>query len=339
MMHSLSLVSVIIPAYNAEKTIKATMQSVLKQTYDNIELLIINDGSTDSTPEIVRTFKDPRIRLYDFTNAGLSAARNRGIARATGEYISFIDADDMWSKDKIESHVQALKDNPSAAVVYSWSYGIYKGTKKRLPDQTYRLSGDVYREMLCINFVAGGSNILAKKEAIEKTGKFDETLTACEDWDYYIRLAREYEFAHIPKFQVFRSITRDNMSSNFLAMEKNALKVIEKNFSDVPRDEKKLKILALIVQFEYLAGVALRANFSRKNVCHAIRFALKWGILYPVARIMCPKELASYMHMYHSEVEGKRFRLLVPFIFFVKITLTLLLPQKWAEAILKRQRE
>ncbi|NES72852.1 MAG: glycosyltransferase family 2 protein, partial [Okeania sp. SIO2D1] len=112
----MTLISVIIPVYNGEKTIRDTINSVLKQSFADFELIIINDGSTDSTLEVINSFQDHRLKVFSYPNAGQGASRNRGIELAKGEYISFIDADDMWTSDKLEKQLQALQDNPQAGV-------------------------------------------------------------------------------------------------------------------------------------------------------------------------------------------------------------------------------
>ncbi|NER48248.1 MAG: glycosyltransferase family 2 protein [Symploca sp. SIO1A3] len=114
-------ISVIIPAYNAQKTIQETINSVLNQTFSDFELIVINDGSQDSTLEIVSSISDRRMRVYSYPNAGPQKSRNRGIAQATGEYVSFLDADDLWRADKLEAQLQALQGNSQAAVAYSWT--------------------------------------------------------------------------------------------------------------------------------------------------------------------------------------------------------------------------
>jgi glycosyltransferase involved in cell wall biosynthesis len=115
------LISVIIPAYNAQKTIRETIESVLNQTFKDFEIIVIDDGSQDSTVEIVSAFSDPRLRLFSYPNAGVSATRNRGLAQANSEFISFLDADDLWTPDKLEAQLRALEANPQAAVAYSWT--------------------------------------------------------------------------------------------------------------------------------------------------------------------------------------------------------------------------
>ncbi|MCF3623160.1 glycosyltransferase family 2 protein, partial [Planktothrix agardhii] len=114
-------ISVIIPVYNGEKTIQKTIESVLQQTWQDFELIVINDGSQDATLEILSSIQDPRLRILSYSNAGLASSRNRGITEATGEYISFLDADDLWTPDKLEAQFQALEEHPEAAVAYSWT--------------------------------------------------------------------------------------------------------------------------------------------------------------------------------------------------------------------------
>src|SRR4028119_812278 len=112
----MSLISVIIPVYNGEKTIQETIESVLNQTFTDFELIVINDGSQDATLEIVERIQDSRLKVLSYPNAGQAASRNRGLSHASGEYISFIDADDLWTPDKLEAQLRALQDNPQAAV-------------------------------------------------------------------------------------------------------------------------------------------------------------------------------------------------------------------------------
>src|SRR3712207_5841233 len=99
----MSLISVIVPAYKGEKTIQKTIESVLNQTFTDFELIVINDGSQDATLDVVSSIQDSRLKLFSYPNAGISTTRNRGIYHAVGEYISFIDADDLWTPDKLKT--------------------------------------------------------------------------------------------------------------------------------------------------------------------------------------------------------------------------------------------
>ncbi|MGA9380619.1 MAG: glycosyltransferase family A protein, partial [Phormidium sp.] len=123
------LISVIIPAFNSEKTIRETIESVLHQTFSDFELIVINDGSTDAILEIVTSIKDPRIKVFSYPNTGVAASRNRGFSHSCGEFIAFLDADDLWTADKLEAQLKALQENPQAAVAYSWMDNIDESGK------------------------------------------------------------------------------------------------------------------------------------------------------------------------------------------------------------------
>jgi glycosyltransferase involved in cell wall biosynthesis len=136
MSESLTTISVVIPVYNGERTIFEAVNSVLAQTFRDFELIVIDDGSQDTTTEILAAIHDSRLRVFSYTNAGVAASRNRGIELASGEFISFLDADDLWTPDKLELQLNALRNHPEAAVSYSWTdfidetgkqvdYGIY----------------------------------------------------------------------------------------------------------------------------------------------------------------------------------------------------------------------
>ncbi|MGA9379390.1 MAG: glycosyltransferase family A protein, partial [Phormidium sp.] len=129
----MSLISVIIPVYNGEKTIRETIESVLNQTYKNFELIVINDGSQDATLEVVSAIEDQRLKVFSYSNAGLSASRNRGIFQANSEFITFLDADDLWLPDKLESQFNALQNNSEAALAYSWTNYIDESGKFLYP--------------------------------------------------------------------------------------------------------------------------------------------------------------------------------------------------------------
>jgi glycosyltransferase involved in cell wall biosynthesis len=170
------LVSVIIPVYNADRTLLETVDSVQNQTLTNIEIIIINDGSTDRTLDIIQNISDARVKVFSYKNGGLPTARNRGIAQATGEFISFIDADDLWTPDKLARQLAALEAHPEAAVAYSWTQTIDEQGHWLHQYHSVFLEGDVYPEILVNNFVSNGSNVLVRKEAILSVGEFDSTL-------------------------------------------------------------------------------------------------------------------------------------------------------------------
>ncbi|HEY9297275.1 MAG TPA: glycosyltransferase, partial [Phormidium sp.] len=146
------LISVIIPVYNGKKTINKTIESILNQTISDWELIIINDGSQDGTLEVVSNIRDSRLKIFSYPNSGQAISRNRGISHAVGEFITFSDADDLWTPDKLEAQLKALQVNPQAAVAYSWTdyideFGQFLRSGTRL-----NATGDVYKKLLVRNF-------------------------------------------------------------------------------------------------------------------------------------------------------------------------------------------
>lgn len=266
------LVSVIIPAFNSSKTIQATINSVLQQTINDLELIIINDGSTDSTLSIISTITDQRLKVFSYTNSGLATSRNRGIAKALGQYISFIDADDLWTIDKLELQLQALKQSPQAAVAYSWTDWIDESGKFLRPGGHITFSGSVYDELLLRDFIESGSNPLIRKMAFDKTGGFDESLSAVEDWDMWLRLAAHFEFVAVPLPQILYRVSPNSMSSNVCNMEIASLQVIEKAFAQAPHAPRFTKQEVLANRYKYLTLKTLEGSLNQRRGFIAIRF-------------------------------------------------------------------
>jgi glycosyltransferase involved in cell wall biosynthesis len=266
------IISVIIPVYNGEKTIKQTIESVLNQTFSNFELIVVNDGSQDSTLKIVSNIQDPRIKIFSYSNAGLSATRNRGISLASGEYISFIDADDVWTRDKLQAQLEALQENPYAAVAYSWTDHIDESGKFFRAGPHFTFIGDVYARLLLIDFIGNGSNPLIRAQAFVEVGRFDESLPAVEDWDMWLRLAARYHFVVVPSPQVLYRIFVNSMSFNVRGMEKSSLRVIERAVAHAPESVAHLKKFSLGNRYKYLTWKALDGTPERRRALTALRF-------------------------------------------------------------------
>ena len=250
-------ISVIVPAYNAEHTILETIASVQQQTFSDLELIVINDGSTDQTLKLLDTVKDPRLKTFSYSNGSLPVARNRGISHATGEFITFLDADDLWTPDKLELQLTALQQHPQAGVAYSWTHFMdEKGEFFHAGDPVF-FEGNVYIKLLIKNFIYNGSNPLIRRQAIDTVGKFDPVVTSCEDWDFWLRLAARWHFVVVPKPQIFYRQSLGAMSSNIEVMEKSSLIVIEKGFQSVPLEFQSLKNQSLANLYQYLAQLCL----------------------------------------------------------------------------------
>ncbi|MBD2693189.1 glycosyltransferase [Anabaena catenula] len=260
------LISVIIPVYNGEKTIRKTIDCVLKQSFSLLEIIVINDGSTDATLEIVQSISDSRLQVFSYVNSGLSASRNRGLVHASGEFISFIDADDLWTSDKLEDQIKALQENPKAAVAYSWTDYIDGDDKFIKRGRHSTITGDVYTKLLLFNVLENGSNPLIRKEAFNTICGFDESLPAAEDWDMWLRLAAKYEFVVVPKAQILYRLSMHSMSTNLKKQEAGCLEVIERGFAN-PKAEslRHLKKDALSNIYKYLTFKSLEASPDKLN--------------------------------------------------------------------------
>lgn len=184
-MNDIPLISVIIPTYNRASLIKRSAQSVLNQTYKNLELIIVDDGSTDNTEEVINSIKDERIVYVKQQNQGCCAARNKGIDLAKGEYIAFQDSDDVWHSDKLEKQIETLKQN-NADVVFCKIFKHGNIVKKIEPRQIKL--GFLPKDILPINIFP--QTLFGKKE-IFLNNKFDENMKAIEDFEILLRIQKK----------------------------------------------------------------------------------------------------------------------------------------------------
>lgn len=265
-------ISVIIPAYNSEKTIKTTIESVLKQTFVDFELIIINDGSQDSTLDIISQIQDSRIKVFSFDNAGGNVSRNRGLNYAVGEFVSFLDADDIWTDDKLEIQLKALQETSQAAVAYSLTNYIDENGDFVVSGTHITVNGDVYENLLITNFLENGSNPLIRREALIDNGGFDKSLSAAQDWDMWLRLACKFDFVCIPSVQILYRISANSVSSNLVRQEKACLQVLERAYQVRPSALKDSWNISLANLYKYLTCKALQKPFNRQKGLVAAKF-------------------------------------------------------------------
>jgi len=280
------LISVVIPVWNGEATIERTLASALAQSFSDIEVLVINDGATDGTVERVGRFSDPRVQLHNFSNAGLAASRNRGIRLARGEFIAFLDADDLWLPRKLELQLAALRAQPAAALAYGFSDCVDADDRYIGHGSHIACSGKVYEKLLLANFLDNGSTPLVRASALATSGVFDETLPAAEDWDLWLRLAWHFDVVCVPEPLTLYRVHGQSMSANLPRQEAACLRVLENAVARLPpgphRDELRAECLMMINC--YLAGRALSTATlpDRRAALRALRYVagyLKWAKL------------------------------------------------------------
>ncbi len=278
------LISVIIPVYNSTTTIQTTLHSVFQQTFREFELIIVDDGSTDQTLEIVRQYQDNRLQVMACSHRGASVSRNQGLYQSKGEYIAFLDGDDVWTPDKLEKQFQALKANPAAAVAYSWTDYIDEVGNPLYPGSHVSLNGQVYPQLLIRNFLESGSNPLIERQALIQVGGFDESLQGGQDWDLYLRLAAKYQFITVPQVQIYYRVSSHSISSHLLRQEQQVIQVMERNFAQAPPEIQPLKLYSLMNVYKYLACRALALPSNRRNGLQALQFAGKYAWYEPKKR-------------------------------------------------------
>jgi glycosyltransferase involved in cell wall biosynthesis len=228
------VISIIIPTCNRAPFLKEAIQSVLDQDYfisSNLaalfELLIIDDGSTDNTKEIVMAFGD-RVKYHYQRNKGISASRNLGLRLAKGDYIAFLDSDDLWNKAKLRMQMNLMKHLSRVKACYTEEIWIRKGIKVNPKKKHQKYSGWIFDKVLPLCLLSL-SSALFKREVFEEVGHFDEELPVCEDYDFGIRLAQKYPVYLIPRpLIVKRGGHPDQLSKKFWGMDRFRIKALEK---------------------------------------------------------------------------------------------------------------
>ncbi|MGB6298579.1 MAG: glycosyltransferase [Rivularia sp. (in: cyanobacteria)] len=266
-------ISIIIPVYNAEKTIEETIISVLKQSYNNFELIIINSSSTDNSLFVISKIKDDRIKVFSYPKANPGVNRNRGINHATGDFITFLDADDLWTNDKLAAQYKALQENPQAGVAYSWTNCIDENGKFLRKTSHVNWDGDVYSKLLLDDFIGTGSNVMIRREVLMKAGNFYEKLTNAHDTDMWLKLSAITNFVCVPEAQVLYRIRLNSWSSNVLGLEKSNLEVIQRAFNrEKAKSLQHLKPIAIANLYKHLCYKVLAAPPGKQQSAVAARF-------------------------------------------------------------------
>jgi glycosyltransferase involved in cell wall biosynthesis len=231
--NGLPLVSIVIPNYNNANFLGDAILSILRQTYKHYEIIIVDDGSTDNSRQVVSTFGD-EVRYIWQENKGLGGARNTGILAANGTFVGFLDADDQWMPDFLETMVFQTQKNLDTAVFFSNArYMDERGMD--LPQSVGIPAiplGKMYHSLLRANFIIP-STVLVKRSVIIDEGLFDQSckpLHGCEDWDLWLRIAPRYKFLGIPASLVRYRLHGNTFSANSTHMEEAVRAVVEKHF-------------------------------------------------------------------------------------------------------------
>lgn len=248
----LPLVSVVIPLYNRENTIQRAVDSILNQTYINIEVLVVDDGSTDVSVKMLEKYQnDKRVKIFlQGTNKGANAARNRGIQEAEGEYIAFQDSDDVWLSDKLEKQIKRMESENFYVSFCAFKRHYSKGVQI-IPDISQRLSGKEVKEKLKTGNIIGTPTLVVHKDVIAKVGMFDEDMPRLQDYEFVIRAAKKFEVCYINEPLVMEYQMEGCISLNQKSLHE-AYALLLKKHSD-------------FVDLDYIWGEYLKTGYELVN--------------------------------------------------------------------------
>jgi glycosyltransferase involved in cell wall biosynthesis len=233
-------VSVVLTTYNGASRgyLVEAIESVFNQSYEDYELLIVDDGSTDHTRKQCSPFLDnPRVRYLHQENKGLAGARNTGIQASYGEFICFLDDDDVWKPEKLQRQIDFIEARLSRTdkwgLVYTWlelidAQGIVISFRGK------REEGSIYKKLVLENIIEAPSSVLVRREVFEDIGLFDESLISCEDWDMWLRISKKYLVFPVKEYLVQYREHQNTMSADFDRMLSSAMLVLDKVLQETP---------------------------------------------------------------------------------------------------------
>jgi glycosyltransferase involved in cell wall biosynthesis len=260
-------VTVVIPAYNAMRYLPETMETALAQTFIDFEVLVVNDGSTDHTAEWVSQVTDPRVRIVSQENKGLAGARNTGIAHAKGEYIAYLDADDLWEPTKLEKQVRCLDENPEVGLVYTWTALADQDGKSTGRVISSHAEGNVWQELIEFNMVCCGSTPLIRRSCFDVVGLFSPDVSPSDDWDMWLRIANKFSFGVVKEPLIRYRQHPSNSSKNFQLMLDTSRTLIERTFASAPTESLYLRNRSYGSIYLYLGWRAIE-NMDYKQALH-----------------------------------------------------------------------
>lgn len=256
------MISVIIPCYNSAHMVSHTLDSVLNSTHKDCEIILVNDGSNDNLSVVIsRYLENNRIKYIEQENKGLPGARNTGIRNAKGQYLVFLDADDIIGPEKLSIQKKYLDENPSIDIVYSNSEWFIEDDI----NNTHKVNFPVYTQDILGKLIYGNfihvNSVMVRKEAVEKAGLFDENLRELEDWDLWLRLALGgSKFGFTPGVHSKVRIRKGSMTSNQKKMNETMIKVLEKTINQIHTINPKNKSTLLSAAYRAIAIYKLQAN-------------------------------------------------------------------------------
>lgn len=234
-------VSVIVPTYNRADRLERALNSIVSQTYQDFELIVVDDGSTDKTSQLMKSFPKAQY-FYIKKNSGVSKARNVGLAFAKGELICFLDSDDLWKEKKIQIQSLWLENNKDSQICYTDEIWVRNGVRVNPMNRHRKYSGDIFRHCLGLCIVSP-SSVMIRAKLFDEIGNFDESLPACEDYDLWLRIASKYAFHFIEEPLIIKyGGHSDQLSRKYWGMDRFRVVALKKLLDQNSLDKEKLKL-------------------------------------------------------------------------------------------------
>ncbi|EMO91593.1 glycosyltransferase family 2 protein [Leptospira noguchii] len=272
-------ISVVIPTYNRENKILNSISSVLKQTLPPKEIIVVDDGSTDTTvSKIQETFSD-KVQILLLEHKGVSHARNRGVENATGDWIAFLDSDDEWLSEKLEKQWKHIEEHPETEILQSQEIWIRNGRKVNPPTRLSKKDGDIFEQSLEFCSVTP-SSVLLKKELYQNQGGMDEKLLACEDYDLWLRITSQTTVVLLDEFLLVRyGGHKDQLSFQYPAMDRFRIYSILKLLSShlLNQTQRRLAEQNLFIKWEVLRQGRIKRNNWKEELDLILDSVLKEG--------------------------------------------------------------
>ncbi len=263
-------VSVIIPTYNRLSMVKEAIDSVLKQDFEDFELIVVDDASTDGTVEEIKRYGG-RVRLLQhFENRGVSAARNKGILHARGKYIAFLDSDDLWVKGKLKIQVAFLDENPQYPLCYTDEIWIRRGRRVNPKIKHTKYSGWIFEKCLPLCTISPSSGVM-RKTLFSKVGLFDEALPVCEDYDFWLRVSARFPIFFInKKLIVKRGGHSDQLSQRSWGNDRYRVIALEKLLSEPYTTPEERKMI--LDEMKRKCQILYKGFLKREKEAEAVRY-------------------------------------------------------------------
>ena len=265
-------ISVVVPAYNAARTLPATVASIEAQTVQPLEIIVVDDGSNDATVDVADGLGARNLTVVSQANAGHAAARNTGVAAARGRYVAFVDADDLWLPDKLERQLEAIRRDPSIRALQTGAARVDDALTLLWVQPCYEPTDQLWETLCFQNLPALMSTLLIERELFEVVGGFDASLVILQDWDLAIRLARRGQLHSLPDVLSAYRYFDTSQSANVEIHIEPGLRVLDRLFADptLPPEIRKRRRAAYARFYAMLCGGSIRVGSPRR--------AVSWGI-------------------------------------------------------------